>query len=147
VKNFVTFRFSKNESIVPLKGIREDEETRFRGRLDVDEEEERYRLVLVEMDRFFIVTFTRTRTRSFGRDTWKRTDERQDGNDGTKFTKERGTAKQIPGIPPTRNREELRRRTPRFFRCKRGGGLYTADESVQSSARENVSRDTGRGTY
>ena len=63
MKNFVTFRFSTNESIVPLKGIREDEETRFRGRLDVDEEEERYyRLVLVEMDRFFIVTFTRTRT-------------------------------------------------------------------------------------
>jgi hypothetical protein len=120
VKIFVTFRFSKNESIVPLKGIREDEEKRFRGRLDVDEEEERYRLVLVEMDRFFIVTFTRTRTRSFGRDTRKRTDERQDGNDGKKFTKERGTAKQIPGIPPTRNRGELRR-TPRF-RCK-GGGL------------------------
>ena len=39
VKIFVTFRFSKNESIVRLKGVREDEEKRFRGRLDVDEEE------------------------------------------------------------------------------------------------------------
>ena len=39
VKIFVTFRFSKNESILRLKGIREDEEKSVRGRLDVDEEE------------------------------------------------------------------------------------------------------------
>ena len=39
VKIFVTFCFSTNESIVRLKGVREDEEKRFRGRLDVDEEE------------------------------------------------------------------------------------------------------------
>jgi hypothetical protein len=67
-------------------------------------------------ERVFIVDLYENKNAKLSRTHWKRTDERQDGN-GTKFTKkERGTAKQIPGIPPTRNRGELRR-TPRF-RCK-----------------------------
>ena len=35
VKIFVTFCFSKNESIVRLKGVREDEEKRFKSLVDV----------------------------------------------------------------------------------------------------------------
>jgi hypothetical protein len=67
---------------------------------------------------FIVVLSTRTRTRcTFEDNTWKSTDERRDGHGTKRATKERGTAKQIPGIPPTRNRGELRRQTARF-QCK-----------------------------
>ena len=64
VEIFVTFCFSTNASIARRQGVREDEETRCRGSLDVDEEEEREsKRILVEIfERVFIVVLTRTRT-------------------------------------------------------------------------------------